>query len=113
MVFLDHITGRLRGGGVTESWRTVAGLAGYFRDEEARRSMDQELVVYRVESYEPVQEGREGAVCCATTFLAAGRVGDEFFMTRGHFHANQDRPELELTVSGEGALVLMGRDRTT
>jgi glucose-6-phosphate isomerase len=98
---------------VTESRRTIAALKGYFRDEAARARMDQATEAYRVLAYEPRPEGQEGAVCCATTFLSAGCVGDEYFLTRGHFHTAQDRPELEVTVSGEGALILMAEDRRT
>jgi len=112
-VILDLISGHLSGPEVSKSARTIGGLSGYFADETARSAMDPERITYRVESYEPVPEGRAGAVCCAATFLEPGRVGDEYFMTRGHFHANEDRPELEVTVSGEGALVLMGHDRQT
>jgi len=61
----------------------------------------------------PLPEGQLGAVCIATTYLEAGAVGDEYYFTRGHFHANDDGPELCVCVSGRGALVLMTRDRDT
>jgi glucose-6-phosphate isomerase len=112
-VSLDPLTGALDGTGVKESRRTIAGLAGYFRDESARAAMDQNRLAYRVQAYEPRPEGERGAVCCATTFLEPGIVGDEYFLTRGHFHANEDCPELEVTVSGTGLLVLMTSDRRT
>jgi len=112
-VRLNPITGELSGEGITTSSRTIAGLAGYFKDESARAAMNQEQVVYRVQSFEPIPEGIPGGICCATTFLQPGRVGDEYFLTRGHFHANEDRPELEVTVSGEGFLVLMNENRET
>src|SRR5207244_1329895 len=104
---------RLSGDGVTQSQRTVGGLKGYFLDEDARTAMDQDQAVYRVEAFEPQPEGTPGAVCCATTFLEPGMVGDEYYLTRGHFHVNEDRPEMEVTVSGEGFLVLMTEDRQT
>jgi glucose-6-phosphate isomerase, archaeal len=112
-VSLDSTTGVLSGPQVTESMRTLGALAGVYRDEAARSAMDQDRVIYRVQAYEPQPEGSPGAVCLATTFLEPGKVGDEYFMTRGHFHANQDRPELEVTISGEGALILMTQDRHT
>ena len=112
-VTLNPVTGLLAGAEVTESRRTVAGLQGYFRDEAARASMDQTTLAYRVVAFEPKPEGEEGAMCCATTFLEPGLVGDEYFLTRGHFHLNHDRAELEVTISGEGALVLMSEDRQT
>ena len=113
MVTFDPFTGGLTGPGVTESRRTLAGLAGYFLDEAARAALDQGRLAYRVQAFEPKPEGVPGAVCCATTFLEPGLVGDEFFLTRGHFHLHDDRPELEVTVAGEGALILMSEDRVT
>jgi glucose-6-phosphate isomerase len=112
-VTLNSVTGELTGDGVKESRRTIAGLAGYFRDEATRAAMDQDRLAYRVQAYEPKPEGEPGAVCCATTFLEPGLVGDEYLLTRGHFHAGEDRPELEVTISGTGLLVLMTRDRQT
>jgi glucose-6-phosphate isomerase len=112
-VHLDPRTGALSGPGVTESRRTLDGLRGYFRDEPARAAMPQDRVAYRVQAWEPRPEGEPGAVCCATTFLEAGLVGDEYFLTRGHFHQNEDRAELEVTIAGSGWLVLMTADRRT
>ena len=112
-VTFDARTGRLTGPGVTESRRTLGQLAGWFKDEEARRRLAPETAAYRVESYMPRPEGEAGAVCLATTYLAPGRVGDEYFFTRGHFHANPDGPELCVCISGVGALVLMSPDRKT
>ena len=112
-VNLDNLTGVLTGEGVMETVRTIADLRGVFADERAWANLDQGQVAYRVLAYEPQPEGTPGAVCCATTFLEPGVVGGEYLMTRGHFHKDQDCPELEVTISGEGALILMGRDRVT
>lgn len=106
-IHLDLATGTLSGEGVTESARTIGGLAGYFRDEAARAAMDQETLVYSVQSFEPEPEGKPGGLCCATTALQPGLVGDEYFLTRGHYHWDEDLPELELVISGHGLMVLM------
>ncbi len=45
-----------------------------------------------------------------TTVMQPGRVGEEYFMTRGHFHARRDRGEIYYTQSGEGLLLLQSRD---
>jgi glucose-6-phosphate isomerase len=112
-VRLDPRTGGLTGEEVTESRRTIAGLKGYFLDEASRAAMDQDKLAYRVQAFEPAAEGVPGAICCASTFLEPGLVGDEYFLTRGHFHINEDRPEMEVTVSGQGFLVLMSEDGKT
>jgi glucose-6-phosphate isomerase len=40
-------------------------------------------------------------------------VGDEYFITKGHFHAEKSRGEFYLTVEGTGALILMDKARRT
>ena len=112
-VEFNPVTGHITGDGVALTVRTIADLLGVFLDESARAELDQKQVAYEVEAYEPVAEGTMGGVGLATTYLYPGKVGDEYLMTRGHYHANEDRPELEVTISGRGALVLMDRDRVT
>ena len=112
-VILNSETGELSGEGVTEVRRHLSDLKGVFEDEDARAALPQDALIYRVQAYEPCEEGTPGAVCLATTFLEPGQVSGEYYLTRGHFHANEDRPELEVTLSGEGALVLMNGARET
>ena len=40
-----------------------------------------------------------------------GKVGDEYFMTKGHFHANMNRGEYYWGVEGEGRLIMMDQNR--
>jgi len=42
-----------------------------------------------------------------------GKVGSEYFMTKGHFHEKSDRAEFYWGVKGFGMLVLMDRERNT
>ncbi|HSV74553.1 MAG TPA: glucose-6-phosphate isomerase family protein [Chthonomonadales bacterium] len=107
---LDLSTGLLSGPEVVVSVRRLASLRDYVREPEVLDTMDADGEVYRVLAFEPAPEGVPGAVCCATTVLQPGRVGDEYFFTRGHYHAAEDRPELEVVVRGEGFLVLRGAD---
>ncbi len=38
-----------------------------------------------------------------------GKVGNEYFMTRGHYHERRDRGEIYYTQSGSGVLLLHSR----
>lgn len=40
-------------------------------------------------------------------------MGDEYFMTKGHFHQQEDRSEYYWGLEGEGMLILMDRERNT
>ena len=112
-VRLEMRTGLLSGTAVAETVRRVGDLRGLFRDEAARLALPQDGIVYRVQSYQPVPEGLTGGLFWGATVLSPGRVGDEYFMTKGHFHAIGDRAEYYLTVEGQGALILMDEQRRT
>ena len=47
------------------------------------------------------------------TVLQPGKVGDEYFMTHGHFHADRTRAEYYATVAGKGILLRMDDQRKT
>jgi len=112
-IHMDLGTGTLQGPAVTRGGRRLGDLKGFFADQAAWAVMDPAIEVYRVESFQPQPEGVPGAVCCATTTLLSGDVSGEYFLTRGHYHAHPDGPELEICVSGEGALILMDEHRNT
>lgn len=106
-------TGEIEGPGVIESVKRLGQLPGIFRDEAAWSGLDPETEVYRVRSWMPVPAGTEGGLFWGSTILQPGRVGDEFFMTHGHFHAKADRGEYYATVRGKGVLLLMNEARQT
>lgn len=112
-IMVDLKTGELTGEWTQRITRCVKDLKGIFGDEEARQSLDPEKIVYRVETFLPVSEGEEGGLFWGTTFIEPGMVGNEYFMTKGHYHAERQRAEYYLTVAGCGALVLMDENRRT
>ena len=38
--------------------------------------------------------------------MSPGRIGDQFFLTRGHIHARADRPEIYYGEAGSGVMLL-------
>ena len=89
--------------------KTLADLRGFFHDEAG---LDEILraggdrPVYEVIGYRKP----DSDLCFGTTIMHPGRVGSEYFMTRGHFHARRDRGEAYYTQSGRGILLLESRD---
>jgi glucose-6-phosphate isomerase len=65
-------------------------------------------LIYRVHMIPVAQTNAE--IQCSTTGLQPGRVGDEYYMTRGHFHAVRDRSEIYVGLAGEGRLVMATED---
>jgi glucose-6-phosphate isomerase len=65
-------------------------------------------MVYEVFNIDVAQTNSELQTC--TTRLYNGRVGNEYYMTKGHFHEVRDRSEVYLTTSGHGRLVMATED---
>jgi len=96
---------------IRESVKTLGQLADVFADRNALRARDANTVVYRVQAWCPVPEGAEGGLFWGVTVIEAGLVGQEYFMTHGHFHLKRDRSEYYATLDGDGALILMDERR--
>ena len=86
----------------------VGELAGLYRDKVAFASAvaDGDPVAYQVIDYRHA----DSDLAFGTTIMSPGRIGDEFFMTRGHFHERRECGETYYTQSGEGLLLLQSRD---
>jgi glucose-6-phosphate isomerase len=65
-------------------------------------------VVYAVEQRDVPEE--VGQLVCCTTVLNPGIVGDEYFMTKGHYHAVRETGEIYLGLSGKGRVLLQTED---
>ena len=105
--------GELKGDSVISKTTKVKNLVGVFADETQRSALDQEQLVYEVQMHMPVADGTLGGLFFGITKLYAGKIGDEYYMTRGHFHKLEDRAEYYWGIAGEGMLVLMDRNRHT
>ena len=108
---LDFQTGQFSGG-EAQTRRTLGELAGIFSDNEIAKGLFADRIVYETFGSPPDIDGTP-RLLYATTVLQPGKVGREFFMTRGHFHEDPLRGELMFTLGGQGALILMDRNRQT
>jgi glucose-6-phosphate isomerase len=106
-------TGELTGNDVRSRAKTLGELRPLFAEHDRLQSMDLEMVVYRVQYWLPADEGTPGELFWGSTTMEPGKVGDEYFMTFGHFHSVRDRVEIYATVRGEGGLILMDESRRT
>jgi glucose-6-phosphate isomerase len=100
----DPKTGRLQGAPQVE--RRLSDLRGCFADRfayEARLVQD-DPVIYSVSSLETAQG--DGQLHYGLGIVAPGRIGDEYFMTKGHLHAWRAAAEVYIGLSGAGAMLL-------
>lgn len=87
--------------------KRLSDLKGLYADAEAYRALlDKvgDIVVYDVEDYRPGTHS--GDLIYGVTRMNPGRVGDEYFLTRGHIHAKADRPEIYFGQRGHGLMQL-------
>jgi glucose-6-phosphate isomerase len=98
-------------GDIVKSETRIADLKGFFEDEEARKAMRQDQTVYHVEAAMPEEEGTPGGLFFGASFILPGLVGDEYFMTKGHYHHNMERAEYYWCITGKGLLLLMDENR--
>lgn len=92
--------------------KTVADLRGLYRDTAAFDhfiAQHPDAVGYEVAGYRPDPSD----IFFGTTTMYPGKIGDEYFMTRGHYHRRDDRAEAYYTQSGEGILLLQSRQGET
>lgn len=90
--------------------RRLSQMRGMYLDGDAERDAlaDGDPLVYEVHQYDMPEFVGELVVC--TTILHPGKVGDEFFMTKGHLHEIRERAEVYYGLRGEGQLVLAKDD---
>jgi len=110
-ISIKFIGDALLGSKVFHTRKVIGDLKGIFKDEEKRKLISPETVVYEVDAYQPVVAGTEGGLFFGTTRIHPGVVGNEYFMTQGHFHALADRSEFYWGIKGTGMLILMDRSR--
>jgi glucose-6-phosphate isomerase len=87
--------------------RRLSDLRGAFLNGLALEALvqDGDPIVYEVLQYDVPEE--TGQLICCTTVVHPGTVADEYFMTKGHYHAVRGTAEVYLGLKGQGYLLLM------
>ena len=93
--------------------RRIEDIKNIFSDQQACEQLPPDKIVYEVESYLPVPQDSTGGLFFGITFIHPGEVGNEYFMTKGHFHKMLNRAEFYWCIEGEGMLILMDKHRNT
>ena len=110
---IDPFSGELTGA-TSHYSKKLIDLAGLYEDEvRFSQAVEQagDSLIYRVSDVRPV--AFHGDLIFGTTFMKPGRIGNEFFMTRGHIHAKANRPETYYGESGEGLMLLESPEGAT
>ena len=101
---VDLATGFIKDRKVSQ--RNLSYMKGMFHDEKAYADM---LAKGDVKIYDFFELGipeKEGELACGTSIVYPGKVGDEYFMTKGHFHTILDTAEVYYCLNGHGYMLM-------
>ncbi len=86
--------------------RRLSSLRGQFLDQAGYEAMlgREDSLIYEV--YEVQRPHVAGELLHGLSVLHPGKVGDEYFMTKGHFHSVLETGEIYYCLKGEGVMVM-------
>ena len=87
--------------------RQASDMWGYYAEEVAlRRLIEIESDPLHYEVFAKTIPHEKGHLGFCISKLQAGRIGDECFMTKGHYHSDSGTAEIYLGIAGEGYMLL-------
>ena len=93
--------------------KRLSDLRGLFLDAEALELRIREGDPICYENYAFNQNQDEGDIFFGTTIIYPGKVGSEYYLTRGHYHGKRDHAETYQALSGSGLVLFEREDGTT
>lgn len=108
----NGLKSRLSGEGVQKSSRLISDIYDIFEKGHLLTEAELKQTAYEVEIHDVADEA-EGGLLFGISHLSPGKVGDEYFMTKGHFHEIKNRAEYYWGLKGEGLLLLMDQERNS
>lgn len=91
----------------TYSRRYLSSMRSQFADDTAYAALLEragDVVLYEV--YELPRPAVAGEILHGVSILHPGKVGEEYFMTKGHFHTELETAEVYHCVAGQGMMVM-------
>jgi glucose-6-phosphate isomerase len=104
---LVDISGGTMSGATGNYQKRLGDLAGLYADAaafSAKLAADGNNIVYDVADFRP--SAAPGDLIFGVTRMSPGTIGEEFYLTRGHIHAQADRPEIYYGQAGEGLMLM-------
>lgn len=86
--------------------RTLTSLRGQFLDTDAYNECLAQGDQLLYEVYEFTRPEVAGELLSGISIVHPGKVGEEYFMTKGHFHAVLDTAEIYFCLNGRGVMVM-------
>jgi len=93
-------------GAKESTMRPLSKMEGMYNDRKAFDTILEKGDPLVYEFYELAMPGTAGDLQFGTSITYPGKVGKEYFMTKGHFHEVLETAEVYYTLSGEGYMLL-------
>jgi glucose-6-phosphate isomerase len=86
--------------------RRLSAMKGQYLDQVAYKAMldKEDTLLYEV--YETVRPENSGELMTGLSIVHPGKVGNEYFMTKGHFHTVLETAEIYYCLKGKGVMVM-------
>jgi glucose-6-phosphate isomerase len=104
VIDFDLTTGLSKKGQSTK--RMLSDMRGMYADEMAESNLIESDNPLVYEFYELGAPEKEGDLAFGSSITYPGKVGKEFFMTKGHFHTILETAEVYYCISGEGYMLI-------
>ena len=92
--------------GAVSTRRRLSQMQTMYRDAEAAARLVREGDPLVYEFYELGAPEHAGDLAFGTSIVYPGKVGDEYFMTKGHFHTVLDTAEVYYCLAGKGGMLI-------
>ena len=101
------LTGLCDSGRVKPTRRYVSNMVAQFADRAAAEEIvnNGDQPIYAFYELNDIPE-TDGDLKFGTSIVYPGKVGDEYFMTKGHFHTLLETGEVYYCLAGEGAMLM-------
>ncbi len=86
--------------------RKLSAMKGLYQDAQAYEQKLQQDDALLYEVYEINRPEVAGELLHGLTIVHPGKIGDEYYMTKGHFHTVLDTAEVYYTLRGRGMMVM-------
>jgi glucose-6-phosphate isomerase len=86
--------------------RHLSAMSGQYLDHDAYQHLMKQEDTLLYEVFETTRPETAGELLNGLTIIHSGRVGQEYFMTKGHFHAVMEATEVYYCLKGQGRMVM-------
>ena len=86
--------------------RRLSSMKDQYNDTKTYEKMLQEKDILLYEVYEKLVPETSGELIQGLSIVHAGKVGNEYFMTKGHFHSILKTAEIYFCIKGQGYMMM-------